>query len=65
MYMSLGISLPCSFLTVFELFCCGFCEAFEILLEILLPIKLPVAPAVFWMTLFEEVLIASVANFLA
>ena len=64
-YFSLGIYLSCSFVAVSELFCCEFCESFEILLAILLPIKSPVAPVVFWMTLFEKFLIASVADCLA
>ena len=46
-YLSLGISLSCSFVTVSELFCCEFCETFVILSAILLPIRLPVASAVF------------------
>ena len=36
---------------------------FETLVVILLPIKSAVLPAVFWMTLFEEILITSVADF--
>ena len=51
--------------SVSELFCCGFFESFVILLAILLPIKSPVAYAVFWMTLYEDVLRASVAGFWA
>ena len=43
----LGISLSCSFVTVFELFCCKFPETFVVLLAILLPIKQPVASAGF------------------
>ena len=46
-YLSLGISLSCSFVTVSELFCCEFCETFVILSAILLPIRSPVASAVF------------------
>ena len=59
-YLSLGISLSFSFATVSEFF-----EAFVILLAILFPIKSPIASAVFRMTLFEEVLSASVPNCLA
>ena len=40
-------------------------ETIVILSEILFPIKLSVASAVFWMTLYEEVLNASVADYLA
>ena len=61
--LSLGVFLPCSFVTVSELLCCEFFEAFVILTAILLPIKSPVASAVFSITLFEEVLSASVADF--
>ena len=61
-YPSLGISLSCSFVTVSELFYGEFFETFAILLIILLPIKSPVASAGFWMTVFEEVLSASVAH---
>ena len=46
-YLSLGISLSCLFVTVSELFYCEFFEYFVILLEILLPIKSPVASAGF------------------
>ena len=62
-YLSLGISLSCSFLT--ELFCGDVCETFVILSAILLPVKSPVASAVFWIGLFEAVLGASVADCLA
>ena len=62
---SLGISLSCIFVTVSDLFYCEFFETFVILLEVLLPINSPVASAVFWRTLFEEVLSASVAGCLA
>ena len=64
-YLSLGISLSCSFVTFSELFCGKPLETFVILLAILLVIKSLVASAVFWKTLFEEVLSASVANYLA
>ena len=61
-YLSLGISLSCSFVTVFELFCCKFFGNPVILLTILLPIELRVTSPVFRITLFKEVLNASVAN---
>ena len=55
MYLSLGISLAFSFVTVSELFCCEFFENFVILplydlataSAILLPIESPVASAAF------------------
>ena len=46
-YLSLGISLSCSYVTVSELFCCEFFETFVILLAVLLPIKALVASDVF------------------
>ena len=46
-YLPLGISLSCSFVTVSELFCGTPPEAFLVLLAILLPIKSPVASTVF------------------
>ena len=61
-YLSSGISLQFSFVTVSELFWCKFFETFVILLSNLLPIKLPVASAFFWITLFEVVLSAAVAD---
>ena len=64
-YLSLSISLSFSFVIVSESFCGELLKTFVILLGILLPIKSPVASAVFWITLFEEVLSASVADFLA
>ena len=42
-YLSLGISLSCSFVTISELFCCEVFEAFVILSAISLPIKSTVA----------------------
>ena len=57
-YLSLGISLLFSFVTVSELFCCEFFGNFLMLLAI----KSPVVSAVFWMTLFEEVSSTSVAD---
>ena len=47
MYLSLEISLSCSFVTVSELFCSKIFETFVILSAILLQIKSPVASAVF------------------
>ena len=46
-YLSLGISLLYSFVTVSELFCGKFFETFVILLAILLPVKSPVGFDVF------------------
>ena len=46
-YLSLGISLSCSFETVFELFCGDIFETFVILSPVLLAIKSPVASANF------------------
>ena len=60
--LSLGISLSCSFVTVSELFCGKGFETFVISSAILLPIKLPVASIAFWITLFEVVLSAYVAD---
>ena len=64
-YLSLGISLSCSFVTVSELFCCEFFETLAVLLASLLPVNSPVASAVFLMAFFEVVLSASVAHCLA
>ena len=61
--LSLDISLSSSFVIVSELFCCEGFENFVILSLILLPIKSPVAFAVFWITLLQEVLSASVTDF--
>ena len=46
-YLSLGISLSYSFVTVFELFCGDIFETFGNLSPVLLPIKSLVASAVF------------------
>ena len=64
-YLSLGISLSCSFVTVFELFRCEVFETFAILSAISFSIKSPVASAVFSITFFEAALSASVADCLA
>ena len=52
MYLSLGISFSCSFITVSALFCCEFFKTSVILSAILLLIKSPVASALlnysFW-----------------
>ena len=45
--ISIGISLSCSFATVFKLFCCQFIENPVTLLEMLLPISSPVASVVY------------------
>ena len=58
-YLSLGISLFSSFVTVSE-----FIKNFVILSSILLPIESPVASAVLWITLPEEVLSAFVPDLL-
>ena len=47
MCISLGVSLPFSFVNVSELFCGEFLESFVILSAILLPIKSAVPSAVF------------------
>ena len=47
MFLSLGISLSCSFVIVSELFCCEFYEIPVNLLAILFLMKSPVASAVF------------------
>ena len=64
-YLPLGISLSCSFVTVSELYYCEFFKTFVILSGILLPIKSSVDSAVFRIALFKAVLNASVANCLA
>ena len=46
-YLSLGFSLSCSFLTLSELFCCKYFETSMTLSAISLPIKSPVASALF------------------
>ena len=53
------------FETLFNLFCCEFFETFKIQLAILLQAKSPVASALFQMTLFKEVLSASISDCLA
>ena len=63
LYLSLGISLSFSFVIISELFCCEFfLNLFNSINNSLIPIKSPVAPAVFWIALFEGVLSASVAD---
>ena len=61
-YLPLDISLSFSILTFSKLFCGKVFETFVIPSAILLPIKSPVASAVFWITIFEVVLSASVAD---
>ena len=68
-YLSLGIYLSRSFVTVSNLICCEVFEIFIILPSydlatastILLSIKSPAASAVFWIAFFETVLRPSVA----
>ena len=63
MYFSFGVS-DSSFASLFceRNFVEDIFETLVILSAILLPIKSPVASAVFWITLFEAVFIASVVN---
>ena len=63
--LSLSASFSCSFVTVLELFFYEVFEIFIILLAILWAFNSPVASAVFWITFFEEVLSASLADCLA
>ena len=70
MYLSLGISLSSPifsslFVTFSKLLCGEVFKTFVILFAILLPIKSPVASAFFLIALFEAVLNASVADYLA
>ena len=53
-YLSLGISLSFSFVTVSELCCCDVFETFVILLAILLLIKSPVPSAIFGITFLRK-----------
>ena len=64
-YLSLGISLSCSFVIVFQLFCGKVFQTFIIISAILFPVKSTVVFSVFWVILFKAVLSASVANMLA
>ena len=64
-YLSLGIYLLFSFVTVSELFSCEFFWNFVILLAILWPIKSPASHAIFWIALYEAILNVSVADCLA
>ena len=64
-YLSLGISLSSSFVTVSELLCSEFFEILVIISANLLPIKSLVASGVVWITLLEVVLSASITNCLA
>ena len=61
-YLSLGISLSCSFVIISELFCSILLETFLFLSAMLLPIRSPVASAVFLITLIKVVLSASAAD---
>ena len=60
--LSLGFYLSLYFVTVSELFCGEIFEIYVILSAILLPIESPVISADYWITLFEAVLRASVAD---
>ena len=72
-YLSLGISLSCSFVIASEIFYGKLFETFVILPSyelatvsaLLIPIKSPTVSAAFRITLFEVVLSASVADYLA
>ena len=64
-YLSLGVSLSYSIITFSEWFCFQLFETFLTLSEILLSIKSPVASAVFWISLFEEVLMHLLHIFVA
>ena len=61
-YLSLGISLSNSFLTVSDLVCCEGFKTFVILLAILLLIKSWLTSAFFQISLFKEVLDAPIAD---
>ena len=64
LYLSFGFSLLASSFSE----CNSLEDFFEVIVTssaILLPIKSPVASAVFWIALFEAVIIASVVDFLA
>ena len=58
-YLSLGISLLCSFVAVSELFFSKIFETFVILSVLFLPIKSPVASILFWIVLLEIVCICN------
>ena len=69
-YLSLGISLSGSmfsvlFLSTCDLLCDEVFETFRTLSAIFLPIKSPVASGAFWIALFETVLSALIADYLA
>ena len=55
LYLFLGISYSCSFVTVSRFFCYGFFSKPCNFIINLLPIKSPAASAVFWIALFEVV----------
>ena len=66
LFLDVAISTSSSFVSSFGNFLLGFFfETLVILSAILLPMKSPVASAVFWVTLFDTVFIASVVDFLA
>ena len=52
LYLSLDISLPWSFVTVSEWFCCQFFQSLVILLAISLPVTPPVASAVYYQVIY-------------
>ena len=67
MYLFLGVALstPTSVSSFVDSFVDFFFETLVILSAILLPIKSPVASAIFSITVFEAVSIASIVDFLA
>ena len=64
-YSLSNFMFPASLLAVFELLCGEVFEAFVIPSAILSPIKSPFVSVVFWISLFQVVLSASVVDFLA
>ena len=54
LYVSLGIYLSCSFVTLSELFCCKGSETFVILSGILLPMKSPSLLLLFELLFWKE-----------
>ena len=65
LYYSINIRASIIYVSLSDLFCLGLFDIFVILSAILFRIKLPVASAVFSITLFEIVLSATVADYLA
>ena len=65
-YFSIKSWIFCfTFTTISRLFCGELLDALVILSAILLPIKSLVTSAVFWIALFEALLSASIADYLA